>query len=73
MHAGATVTARVQEGQTAVRRSAHPAVFDWRISLSLAEQTMLAEIVLPAPESHSEEHIVQELDKDHRPRSNAWI
>ena len=30
---------------------------------------MLAEIVLPAPEGHSEEHIVQELDKDHRPRS----
>ena len=51
----------------------HPAALDWRISLTRAEQTTLAEIVLPAPESHSEEHIVQELDKDHRPRSNAWI
>ena len=44
-----------------------------RISLTRAEQTMLAEIVLPAPESQSEEDIVQEFDKDHRPRSNAWI
>jgi hypothetical protein len=67
------VTARVQEGQTAVRRSAHPAVFDWRISLSLAEQTMLAEIVLPALRQSLGGTFVQELDKNYRPRSNAWI
>jgi hypothetical protein len=77
MRARAIGTARVQEDELHGKRQFaarhHPAALDWHISLARAEQTLLAEIVLPAPESQSEEDIVQELDKDHRPRSNAWI
>ena len=34
---------------------------------------MLVEIVLSAPESQREVHVVQVLDKDHGRRSNAWF
>jgi hypothetical protein len=60
-------------GERSVTARARDIIVHWRISLFRAEQTMLAEIVLAAPETPRRNIFVQELDKDHRPCSHAWI